>query len=166
MSYALGLTAQFEDDLKQLRRRPRIQDQWDKTVHCLQDDPKKKHTAVLDTKMLRRLRKYDVLKSDVGNTGYRIVWRYDGPGRILLHRIGKHDFITEQTGQAFHYLRFPFPELGWVNPMRRGDLGNRLFFLQDFQHDLGFLGDGIVFSHSSDYILFWPVFVSGFWGPL
>jgi len=41
MSYALGLTAQFEDDLKQLRRRPRIQDQWDKTVHCLQDDPKK-----------------------------------------------------------------------------------------------------------------------------
>ena len=45
-------------------------------------------------------------------------------------------------------------------------LGIALLFLRDFEHDLGFLGGGIVFSHSSDYILFWPVFVSGFWGPL
>ena len=57
-------------------------------------------------------------------------------------KVADHEFPTE----TFQRLGFPLAQQVRVHPVARGDLGQRLFFLQHFQHDGGFLGGRVAFA--------------------
>ena len=95
MTFTLYLTRLFEDDLKQLREIQSLQSKLSKIFRYLQDDPHR-HQGSLRTETLKRAHRsgHEILKSRIDQS-YRIAWRYEGPGGILLLRIGEHDFINE-----------------------------------------------------------------------
>ncbi len=67
--------------------------------------------------------------------------------RCLLRLLGCV-FMFEQAGQPLNSLSVPGVELRWMHSMLGGDLGDRLFFLEQFQHEMGLLFGGVLFSHS------------------
>ena len=95
MVFTLYATRLFEDDLKHLDSTPSFQERLLKIFHYLQDDPRL-YQRSLRTETLKRLRKsgYDIFKSRVDQY-YRIAWRYEGQGAIVLLRVGDHKLINE-----------------------------------------------------------------------
>ena len=74
--------------------------------------------------------------------------------------------FLEQTGKVFQGLLFPALQLVGVDVVLRGDLSNRFFFFENFEHVLGFLCGGKASPHGFQSNLFLPVFGSKFRYPL
>ena len=95
MSFTLYATRLFDHDLEDIRGNSALHGKLDKTFRYLEDDPRR-HQGSLRTEALQRMRKtgYELLKSRVDDY-FRIAWRYDGAGAIVLLRIGKK-FLIDQ----------------------------------------------------------------------
>jgi len=72
----------------------------------------------------------------------------------------------KEAGQAGYGCAFPLVQLGRMHLILRSELCNRLVFLQQLLHHLGFECGGIVFSHVPNCILQPPLFLSRFMDPL